>query len=133
MQDVHALADAFAGEQSDQSPACLQSAADKATQQCKGVSKREILAANWPLVSPYSMAKLEKNLGDVSRLQWLQVATVGQPGAAGKESYRWNPAILASCLCNRGRIVNKAKLVQMFETQFPEYLSQWEEIAGFMT
>lgn len=148
--DVFALADAFAGEQSDTSPnhpdsaeaepanrlgqlpAYLQSAADKVTQQCKGVSKREILAADWPLVSPYSMEKLERNLGDVSRLQWLQVATVGQPGAAGKESYRWNPAILASCLCNRGRIVNKPKLLQVLTTQFPEYLSQWEEISEFL-
>lgn len=98
-----------------------------------GVSKATILAADWPLSSSYSKEKLEKNLGDVGRLQWLQPARVGQPGAAGKESHRWDPALLASCLCSRGYIVNKVKLSKMFETQFPEYLSQWEEIAGFMT
>lgn len=144
--DVHALADAFAGGQSDTSPnhpdsaeaepanrlgqlpAYLQSAADRVTQQCKGVSKREILAADWPLVSPYSMARLERNLGDVSNLQWLQPARVGQPGAAGKGSHRWNPALLASCLCSKGYIINKTLLLRMFETHFPEYLDQWQEI-----
>ena len=86
------------------------------------------MAANWPFASVYSMEKLNRNLGDAAQIKWIQPAKVGQPGAAGKESHRWNPAILASCLCSRGFVVNKVKLLHMFETQFPEFLNQWQEI-----
>ena len=94
----------------------------------QGVSKAAILAVDWPLSVSKNMELLKRALGDVKRLKWLQPATVGQPGKAGKTSYQWNPALLANCLMGQGWIVSKSRVTRLMEESFSEYLPQWEEI-----
>ena len=94
----------------------------------QGVSKAAILAVDWPLSVSKNMGLLKRALGDVKKLKWLQPATVGQPGKAGKTSYQWNPALLANCLMGQGWIVSKSRVTRLMEESFSEYLPQWEEI-----
>lgn len=100
----------------------------KDTHGSEGVSKRAILCVDWPLASSRSKKSLEAALGDVKRREWLKHACVGRPGAAGKESHQWNPALLAICLIGQGWITNRALVQKMMEKEYPEYLSQWEDI-----
>lgn len=94
----------------------------------KGVSKAAILAVDWPLSVSKNMELLKRALGDVKKLKWLQPATVGQPGKAGKTSYQWNPALLANCMMGQGWIVSKSRVTRLMEESFSDYLPQWEEI-----
>lgn len=94
----------------------------------QGVSKAEILAIDWPLSSRCKLGvkSLERALGDVP--QWLDAARVGPRGAAGIDSHRWNPAMLAFCLCSHGWIANKERLQIVLENHFKEWLPKWEDL-----
>lgn len=85
----------------------------------KPCTKREILAAAWPL--PNSV-KLEGLLSDVP--QWLNPACVAR-GAPGRGSSLWNPAQIAVCLATK-KSVKMTALTPVIRNSFPEFLNEWE-------
>ena len=90
-----------------------------------GVSKADILAAEWPLGEAFNQDSFENALGDVPK--WLESARVsrGLPGNRGRSSAKWNPAQLAECLVSKG-YASERSLRQFIKVNFPEYLGEWE-------
>ena len=88
-------------------------------------TKREILAADWPLPNNVN---LEKLLSDVPK--WLEQARVKR-GAPGRGSSLWNPAQLAICL-NTRRSVKVAALDIVIRGSFPAFHSEWENAKALL-
>ena len=98
---------------------------DRATQQKSnsGLSRKEILSGDWPLIGKFNADSLGRALSDVPN--WLKHARVAR-GAPGKGSSSWNPALVAACILEKGHAKAPA-LTQLIRKQFPEWLNQWEE------
>lgn len=86
----------------------------------QGVSKREILAV-FPPLKGQTPDQWEKMLGDLPK--WLARARV-DAGRRGIES-RWNPAVFAMCLGEKGHMTRTA-LRTFIRRSFPEYLPEWD-------
>jgi hypothetical protein len=93
-----------------------------------GVTKQEILNAEWPKVrGAPSMKSIVKELP-----QWV-VPACKQIGGRGKGPYgshKWNPAILAACLATRTPHkkwrVQKSALDLFMRDSFPDYYDEWK-------
>lgn len=95
----------------------------------RGVTKAEILAAEWPL--PSDAPKLENILREIPK--WVEAACtrIGQRGKGASGSHLWNPALLAVCLATRTIhkrwIANRQALDHVIRESYSDYLDQWQD------
>lgn len=89
----------------------------------KALSRKAILAANWPLHGKFNQQSLARALSDVP--QWLDVARIYR-GKAGGISSTWNPAILAECLANKG-YAKRPALTEFISRHFAKWFPEWEQ------
>lgn len=93
----------------------------------RGLPKRDILAATWPLPGGRN---LEGFLSDCP--EWIKSARVSR-GAPGRGSSTWNPATLAFCMAasSKGKTwqANKRALDNVIAKHFPEWDAEWQDIA----
>lgn len=87
-----------------------------------GITKKEILAVEWPLRGSFSQESLERALSDVP--QWLIRARVSK-GSPGKASSLWNPAMVAACLVAQKHSAKKA-LDRFISSYFSDWLAEWD-------
>lgn len=90
----------------------------------RGVTKREILAVDWPLHASFRQGSLENALGDVP--DWLCGARMSIGGRGkGKGSNTWNPAALGAALVDRG-YASKNAITRVIHQHFDDWLDDWE-------
>jgi hypothetical protein len=96
-----------------------------------GVTKREILAVDWPL--PPSAPRLQNIIDSLPKWAEEACTKVGRVGKGADGSHLWNPAVLAACLttttAQKKWTVGKGTLTSFLRREFPDYLNQWEELA----
>jgi len=88
----------------------------------KGATKQEILTNSWPIPLTINLSNL---LSDVPK--WLEQARLSR-GAPGKESSRWNPAMLAVCLATE-KAISKLALTRYISMYFAEWADEWERLS----
>lgn len=90
----------------------------------RGVSKAEILAADWPL--PKQDPPLQNAINE--RPKWLDGAWL-DVGRRGRGSHLWNPAKLALCLHDKSRKYWSGPTVSQLTTfitkNFSDYADEW--------
>lgn len=92
-----------------------------------GITKREILAVDWPLYGQFNQDSLSAALSDVR--EWMKPARTAL-GSRGKASALWNPAKLADCLVSKEYAKQKA-LSSFIGKHFNEWLSEWEKLQEY--
>lgn len=85
------------------------------------VTRREMLTNDWPLKTSRGQ-NIASALSDVPK--WMEHARVS-PGAPGKGSSLWNPAMFAVCLLVRG-LSTEAALTRHIKSYFPEWDDEWK-------
>jgi hypothetical protein len=93
-------------------------------QDLNGLSKREIMAVEWPLLGEYTMASLDGALSTIPL--WLQDSIVqrGKPGRGN--SALWNPAMIGICLVIKGHAQAKA-ITPLIRNNFGDWLLEWNQ------
>ncbi len=92
-----------------------------------GISKREVLAVDWPLHGLFNQESLSAALSDVR--EWLKPARTAL-GSPGKASALWNPAKLADCLVSK-RYANQKAIGLFLGRHFAEWLPEWERLQEY--
>ena len=92
-----------------------------------GISKREVLAVDWPLHGQFNQKSLSAVLSDVR--EWLKPARTAL-GSPGKASALWNPAKLADCLVSK-RYANQKAIGLFLGRHFAEWLPEWERLQEY--
>jgi len=112
--------------QTDTAPSgAIENAAPKGTP--AGISKREVLAVDWPLHGKFDQGSLSYALSDVP--DWLKPART-ERGSPGKASSLWNPAKLADCLVSK-RYANQKAIGQFLGRHFAEWLPEWDKLQEY--
>jgi len=97
----------------------------------EGLSKRSILAVDWPIVSKSGRKPLNfgRALKDVQG--WIRDAIVvpGRPGS--KISATWNPALLGVCLVN-ARHARREHIDRFIRASFPDFIADWEQASSLL-
>lgn len=88
----------------------------------RGLTKKEMLANEWPIPSRIN---LERLLSDVP--VWLTPARLNK-GAPGKASALWNPAMLALCLA-ADKAISKTALTRYIANYMPDWADEWESLS----
>lgn len=88
----------------------------------RGLTKKEMLANDWPIPASINLARL---LSDVP--VWLEPARLGK-GAPGKASALWNPAMLALCLATN-KAISKTALNRYITKYTPDWADEWERFS----
>ena len=92
-----------------------------------GISRREILAVDWPLYGQFNQKSLSAALSDVPG--WLKHARTAR-GSPGKASSRWNPAKLSDCLVSK-KYANQKAIGSFIGKYFAEWLPEWEKLQEY--
>lgn len=107
----------------------------KARIQDQGVGKQEIVSVEWGLPGDRNIQSFLDE-----RPVWIRSALVdkGSTGGGAGRSSRWNPAILAICLCEKTPhklwYVEIAALTKVLEGSYPKFVEQWKDaVASFDT
>ena len=95
----------------------------------RGVTKAEIIAAEWPM--PSNAPTLENILNKIP--SWVDEACikVGRAGKGQSGSHLWNPVMLAVCLAvltpHKKWTCNQLALTNFLRAKFPDYFDESDE------
>lgn len=131
---IESILNAYSATASSGAPESNERSGPIAGSEGLGITKAEILEAEWPL--PNDAPRLENILDKIPK--WVDEACikVGRVGKGQSGSHLWNPAVLAVCLATRTShkqwICNQAALTKLISGRFSDYLDEWKSKLEFL-